>query len=68
MLGSVETSASIIWVSWWLAPNVYFRERTLGETRGEIRRRGGRREELQQTSHLSFSFPPGAEDLSVLDY
>ena len=42
MLGSVETSASIIWVSWWLAPNVYFRERTLGERRlgGEESKRG----------------------------
>ena len=43
----METSASIIWVSWWLAPNVYFRERTLGENRpGRLggEERGERRE------------------------
>ena len=62
MLGSVETSASIIWVSWWLAPDVYFRERTLGETRGEIRRRGGRREEGGTTADFSpqLLLPPGS--------
>ena len=34
---NVETSASIIWVSWCLAPDVYFREKILGEESWGIR-------------------------------